>query len=183
MKIQEILTTLEELLSYDKPLFIRGNPGDGKCTTLQLFANNAGMTYMEIYDNVTSEQIERLFNTERPEPTLINFEFNGSSPIEVFNKCIFNRPKNVKIVFTTSSSTINPLQHCNVYDKFPTITPTINFDLLSEIVAGVLEINSDTIKDENASIEITMKELTSIIEASMFNRKLLAEGKINLNLF
>lgn len=132
MKIQDILNSLEELLSYDKPLFIIGKPGDGKCATLQLFANNAGMVYMEIFD-ANSKQIEGLFNTDRAEPTLINFKFSDSSPIEVFNKCIFNRPKNVKIVFTTSSSTIEPLQYCNVY-KFRTITPTINFDLLSEIV-------------------------------------------------
>lgn len=172
MKIQEILSTLEDYLSSDKPLFISGNPGDGKCYTLQLFANNKGMTYMEIYDNATSKQIEQLFNTDRSEPTLINFEFSGSSPIEVFKKCIFNCPKNVKIVFTTSSSTIEPLQNCDVY-KFPTITPTINFDLLAEIVAGVLEIHPDPIKDKNANIQINMKELTSIVEASMFNRKLL----------
>jgi hypothetical protein len=173
MKIQEILTSLGELLTSDKPLFIRGNPGDGKCATLQLFANNACITYMEIYDNVTSEQIERLFNTDRSEPTLINFEFNSNSPIDVFNKCIFNRPKNVKVVFTTSSSTISPLQHCNVYD-FTELTPTINFDLLSQIVAGVLEIHPDPIKDENAIIEITMKELAIIVEYGIFNRKLLA---------
>lgn len=176
MTIEAIITSLEELLATNKPLFIKGKPGDGKCNTLITLSNKNSFVYTEMYDNVSKELIKKIICSEKThtQPTIYNFEITNHSDIEFFNSCLsdYQPSEFVKVIFTTSYNIVE-FANCNVYD-FPTITPTINTDKLAEIVASVLEIHPDPIKDSKANLELTMKELTNIVETCMFNKSLLA---------
>jgi len=124
MTIEAIISTIEELLATNKPLFIKGKPGDGKFNTLIELANKNGFVYTELYDCVSKELIKKIICSEKThtQPTIYNFDIRYYSDIEFFNSCLSEYQPNefVKVIFTTSDNIVE-FFNCNVYD-FPTIT-------------------------------------------------------------